>query len=828
MTVKQKKPWLFPVGKWPLAIARPPPPGIGYHRPNPGHKPGFKDVITETAFNHSCGYGVAKMNTTTLDSAISSFMGNLGYQLMLWSHEYMWPTIILCFLFLSTIGFTPLKSKIEDTIIEVLFVWIRKALLFVIGIFIVNLFVMYFLYAGASQADPNVTLRLYMEWVFGISKSNSILAILAIGTGFFIQVVFRRYLIPIYSGILRKMRFQQVDDEPSDIRKENGRYKPVDFRPEKLYSRDGVLVGVDEKKKPIRIPLSTWYETNMQVIGPTRYGKGVILGCLMDQSIKRGDCVFYIDPKRDRFAPHIMYQAAREAGRSFYYLTLHDDGIGKWAPFAGGSPRDAFSRLEMAFGLEMTGDPGTDYYKGQEIKDLQKAFAKSRHIDALNNLLATSEANRTKAELSRWAEVRSLCPSKGSGFSIEKALTEGAVVYVQGSLDDSVVKAATKTFIAELIQEARRLEPQRKTHLTAVIDEVSFLASKILAQALATAVGFRVNFVLAYQSQSDLLSLDDKSVNPKYVHHSINVNSQLKAVYGGADYETAEWAANLSGTIMKEVTRLEHTEVSDLGGEKWNKQRAVGMEKENHIHTNTVLSLPPRVCVFVQPGSLLKVCFTSFVTVKDNTRLEKYIAEKSKPTKTAAQDAKAQESIHHIDSAEAVEFIRDAFSMESSEQPEQLDKQPPVKKEPKKSAQVTAADNMNSKDGDQKSESVEADSQTDSMSAPDKIIEARRARRKRQAEKKKALLAAASGGGSLTIEASPASDTASNSISPFHQGSVTVDAFDAAQDQVESGSGEGEAIFSPSVSAENDDFEFAPVKADSELLALLNLDDSDN
>ena len=167
-----------------------------------------------------------------------------------------------------------------------------------------------------------------------------------------------------------------------------------------------------------------------------------------------------------------------------------------------------------AFGLELTGDPGTDYYKSQELKQLQKAFTQTRSLKGLKALLEDSDANRINAELARWSTVESLCVKQGKGFSIAKALKDNAVVYVQGGLDDSVVKMATKLFIIEMIQEARRLEKERSTHLTAVIDEVSFLTSKTLAQALATTVGSRVNFVLAYQSQNDLFNIDDKTVDP--------------------------------------------------------------------------------------------------------------------------------------------------------------------------------------------------------------------------------------------------------------------------------------------------------------------------
>lgn len=761
------------------------------------------------------------LDGNALEIALTTMLGNIGYQLMLWTHNYMWPVVTVSLLILGTIGFTPLAYTTEDNFLKIVAVWVRRALLYLLGALIANIFIMFYLYDSATGGNPSETFKVYSQWLVSISETNSLIALAAICAGFFIQFVFKRYALPLYSGMLRKLRFTQVDDKVSDIRDESGRFKAKDFLPSKHYQDGKVLFGINDSNKPIFVPASTWYETNVQVIGPTRYGKGVILGCLMDQSIRRGDTVFYIDPKRDRFAPHIMYQAALAAGRPFYYLTLHDDGIGKWAPFAGGSVRDGFSRLEMAFGLELTGDPGTDYYKGQELKDLNRAFSKSRSIEGLANLMEDTEANRTKAELARWAEVKSLCPKKGTGFSIENALREGAVVYVQGSLDDAVVKSATKVFISELIQEARRLDAERQTHLTAYIDEVSFLASKILAQSLATAVGFRVNFVLAYQSQDDLLNLDDKSVNARYVHHSINVNSQIKAVYGGADYETAEWAANLSGTVTKEITRLEQTEISAVGGESWNHQRAVGIESENHISTNVVLTLPPRVCVFVQPGQLMQVCFSSFVPVADTALLPSYIASKSKkpdPSVLPSDDEEIQPPAISATDAEA--FTQDANAPSASAQP--------LEPEQKKSAAAMAAQALqeSSAPAEIPAAALPVIQKTGSEEVPDAIIEARRARRKRQAEKKKASAA------DIAVEPKPDSDQVAAPSLPAASTVPAIAVAAAAVSQLAEGGPvttlvNEPADLDPFAGAATDaaDFEFAPVKADSDLLALLSADD---
>ena len=367
----------------------------------------------------------------------------------------------------------------------------------------------------------------------------------------------------------------------------------------------------------------------MQIIGPTRYGKGVAMGCIVDQAIKYGDAVVYIDPKRDTFIPQIMYQSAQENHRPFIYLTLHDDGMGYYAPFEGGSERDAFSRLLFAFNLESTGDPGTDYYKSIEKQHLLSSFKEGRSLKSLlNNLADNKEVSRTNAELADWAEVRSLSPSRrNQAFKIAKALQDGAIVYVQGKLDDPVIKTATKVFIRELIQESKRLVKARTHHLTVIVDEVSFLVSKTLAEALATSLADNVNFVLAYQSINDLLNTDDKNTNPQYINQSINVNSQLKLVYGGKDFDTAQWIAKQSGTIIKPVTRMEKTDVSLVGGESWEPHRFISNVEENLIPTNLILSLPPGVACFVQPNALAKVAFTSFVPVNDTQALPNYLGQ---------------------------------------------------------------------------------------------------------------------------------------------------------------------------------------------------------
>lgn len=597
--------------------------------------------------------------------AVLNWFGENNYAVMQWSNEWWWWCWTGLFFFGTFIGMSPLSLHHEQSFLQIIGVWLRRVILFAGFTLICMPFIMLFIYDMTMQNELGDHTQEFLTWFKTLLLDNWWMLIPAMITGWTLRFCYNRYFLTFVSAIARKLRRRQSDDTPSDILEESDKFKAKDFLPSKHYTDKGMVVGVDDDDKPIVIPMDTWRETNMQVIGPTRYGKGVILGCLMDQITRIGDTLFYIDPKDDKFAAHVMYQACKETGRTFYYVSMDDNEIGKWGPFMGGSEKDAFARLETAMGLEMTGDPGTDYYKTQEIPVLRSAFKKTRRIESMLNDVRENEANKTEAELAAWKEVQSLCPKPNKGFSIEKAIKENAVVYFKGSLDDRVIKTATKMFIVELVQECRRLSKsgEKQQHLTAIVDEVSFLVSRQLKEALATIVGFGVNFVNAYQSPEDLVNTDDVNLNGRALKHSIDVNSQIKAVYGGADYETAEWAANLSGTTVKEVTKMERTDVKSGGGETWENNRTIGTLEENLIHPNVVLTLPPRVCVFIQPRQLLKPLFTSFIPVQDMNALGDFLGKKQAstalPAKQNIQPAPEQKPPEKEDNSKEVESFQE-------------------------------------------------------------------------------------------------------------------------------------------------------------------------
>ncbi len=561
------------------------------------------------------------------------------FKYMEWANPWWWVAWAGLLFLVGLISLAPWTLDKDADGLDLIAHFLRRCIFWSgMGLAISAIFFVWFFDLSYRDIMPNHFVKL-LGWLGGSFKTYGWMPILGFLAGFILRFAYFRYCHVWISKAMRKLRNNQVDEKESDIRDERLRFQAKDFLPAKYYDKEfkNLFVGLDENNQPLTIPMGTWRETNMQIIGPTRYGKGVVAGGIMDQVVRSGDSLFYIDPKSDRWAPHVLLQACKDMGRPFVYLALHDNAIGFWSPFTGGNRRNAFTRLTNIFEMQEGGDAGTDFYKAQEKKLFNRIVTQDQSL-SLKDIYQTikgwndrakddkDKALKIEAQLENWRQISALNPpSADTAFSIEKALRDGAVVYVQGDLTDETVKKATKAFIMELIQECMRLKNERTRHVTIVVDEVRFLVSKILADALATVVGFNVNIVTMYQSILDLKTPDDVNLDGDAILQSVNVNSQLKLIYGGADSETAEWVAKMSGTITKKVTAMEKTNIRTAGAEEWDKGRTVKTLEEALITENMVLTFPPRVCALFRPRELPAVSHSAHVPVKDESQLKDFL-----------------------------------------------------------------------------------------------------------------------------------------------------------------------------------------------------------
>jgi type IV secretory system conjugative DNA transfer VirD4/TraG family protein len=611
------------------------------------------------------------------DESFVNWFGEFNYRLM----DLTDPWLFILFASLMFLGavmkMTPLRYDIKHQFTTVIAIYIRKIILWILLALIFLPLLMMYLYEMTNAEEIGDHTADFTEWFTGVFNAHWWMFPTFLLVGWVLRFSSQRYIVPIASKVFRSLRFTQSDDKLSNIEDELERFSVKEYNPQKYYKLDDqVFMALDQDNDPIYVPRKTWVEVNMQIIGPTRYGKGVEAGVIADQGIRAGDSVFYIAPKKEKFMPHIMKAAAEAKGKKFYYVDLTDEGPGKWGPFLGGTARDALSRLYNAVGLNLTGNPGTDFYKTRERQELVNVFERGRSLKAIIQNIDESSASKAYSSISEWLTIETFNCKAGQGFSIEKALKENAVVYIQGALTDPVVKMMMKIFIIELVQEAARVEDKRNSHLTVFVDEVRFLVSKELADALATIVGFDVNFILMYQSILDLTAPDDTTLNGRALLQSVNVNSQLKAIYGGADPETAEWIAALSGEKTLSVSKMEKTEVLSGGGEIYESGRMIGTESVALIHSNIVKVLPPMVCALFQPRATAKIAYTSWVKVESETPLNDHLKKLSSKAKQPMKpSSNAYEESNKVDlhpmieeGAEELKTLENDFNLSDSAQ----------------------------------------------------------------------------------------------------------------------------------------------------------------
>jgi len=520
---------------------------------------------------------------------------------------------------LTLTGLAPLTHDTSMSSHQIAKLFIRKTMLVIIGALILLLPAFWGVAAGefGQAAATDLALAfLGAWWAFFMA---------ALIMGSLLRIGWRRYGEPRLSNLARALRIEQDTEKVSDMRDELGKYNALDYDPRDYFKEGEMFTGLAQDGSPLYIPLKVWAEIHKTVAGATRFGKGILYQIWLFQAILLNWTIFVIDPKKDKFIVHVMALACKAAGRKMIVLDLEDEtSPGQWSPFCGGATKDRRIRFNNIFELDNRGTDA-DHYKGLSREQMMELFAtgKTRLKELLEGVedrckQKTDEADALKgvrASLREWTAYSKLCPRPGRGFSIEKSLLNNAVVLVRGSLHDNVVRNATVAFIMELTQECMRLSSDRKTHVVLAIDELRFLISRVVLDALATIAGYDVEIWTAYQSFTDLTNPIDTRLVGHAVKQSVMINSQIKLAFGGTDGESAEEIADTTGQRLKRVVKFEKTEVNTAGGEKWSTQRTVGDEPEFVVPENVIKALPPRVGVLLRPSELASIMAVSPVPV---------------------------------------------------------------------------------------------------------------------------------------------------------------------------------------------------------------------
>jgi hypothetical protein len=536
---------------------------------------------------------------------------------LLWSSPWYWIVLAVPLFMVSMLHPVPWRLPLNDASFWdwLTFIGRRASVIALYAWLLLVPPIAFFLFIVTSGLPFQAAASSFFGWLGGRFGQYWPIILGAVLYGALLRFLWDRCVLPRLSSYLRSVRVRQDTDKLVDARDEIANLQAKQFEPEKFFVDDKIFYGLDVNDQPIYYGLDDFYTTHHLVLGPSDFGKGIILQSVFKQVIGFDFGVFYVDPKGDKWLPYLLQNEAKKADRRFVYLDLRPDGKGVWHPFMGGSDRERRTRIVRAFNLEKVGD-NSDVYKAKERALLDDALENTDgSIKAMLEYVKKeqdSDLSMLRDSLREWSRVSTFAqPGKRKGHSIEACLMNNAIVYVRGDLRDPVVKEATKAYIAELTGEITRLEPVRPAHVVFSADELKFIACAELMEAIATIRQFRCNMFLLGQSFANVEAPDDKRLDGKALASELEVNTPIKFVYRAEDKRTAEWTEYMSTKQQLCVVQRETTKTNTHGGEEWEGHRMVGSQEAPIISATTARNLPRRVAIGFMPGRLATKVFTS-------------------------------------------------------------------------------------------------------------------------------------------------------------------------------------------------------------------------
>jgi hypothetical protein len=257
-------------------------------------------------------------------------------------------------------------------------------------------FVLYWfgLWAIAVATNPRDSERVtwaYLGWWGNMALRYWSLPAAGLALGLVLRFYVVAPLVAWFSNWRKAWRAEQEVQALTDIRDELGKFAPKTFTPSAYYKAGQVFFGLDQRNKPVYIPVDAVHGTHLQIIGPTGSGKGVALQTLVEQAILRGELVMIVDPGEDDNLRDVMYQTARGCDRTFVYYDM-TGGRGGWDPFASGPIQDRRARLVLSLGIADS-DRESDFYSGAERNMLDRLLASN--LLTLGQMVSWMEAHIT-------------------------------------------------------------------------------------------------------------------------------------------------------------------------------------------------------------------------------------------------------------------------------------------------------------------------------------------------------------------------------------------------------------------------------------------------
>ncbi|EDK5786690.1 MFS transporter [Salmonella enterica subsp. enterica serovar Panama] len=432
----------------------------------------------------------------------------------------------------------------------------------------------------------------------------------------------------------------------TDVRKvkellpDSTEYNPLDY----IDLNKGVFIGLNKDDQPQYITIKEFRTQHTAIIGTTGSGKGVTATVLLYQAILSGEAVFVEDPKDDEWAPHVLREACKKAGKKFTLINLNKLNF-QLDLLADISHEQLEELFNAGFSLAKKGE-ASDFYRIKDRRAARNTAAIHEKGMTLRDLFNTDFVQSLRedvpaffGELEEIALVNSI--NATNGFSLKEVFDEGGCCYIIGSTRNQKIISAQRMILTRLIQIAETRDRINTTPRTVAIflDELKYHLSRPALEGLGTARDKGVHIFMAFQAIDDLRDCPS-DLNGDSVIGAVIENAKFKLIYKIQNPETAEWAAKMTGSILvDDEMRKVRTDLSLT--EKVDTDRMIRQAESYYVDSNMFLNLPEKVGFVFTSTELPRATKMFQVQVKkENIELLSFEYKQATPEKNESQEHK--------------------------------------------------------------------------------------------------------------------------------------------------------------------------------------------
>ncbi|HBQ0420867.1 TPA: type IV secretion system DNA-binding domain-containing protein [Klebsiella aerogenes] len=461
--------------------------------------------------------------------------------------------------------------------------------------------------------DNNILFRIPL-WIMTVTFTTA---------GLFFHIAARRLLAGEIDNLKHRMikKTKLERNTRTDVRKvkellpESIEYNPLDY----IDLKKGAFIGLNKNDQPQYITIKEFKTQHAAIIGTTGSGKSVTAAILLYQAILAGEAVFVEDPKDDEWAPHVLREACKKAGKKFTLINLNKPNF-QLDLLADISHEQLEELFNAGFSLAKKGE-ASDFYRISDRRAARNTSAIYEKGMTLYDLFNTDFVQSLRqaapaflGELEEVALVNSI--NATNGFSLKEVFDEGGCCYIIGSTRNQKIISAQRMILTRLIQIAETRDRINSTPRTVAIflDELKYHLSRPALEGLGTARDKGVHIFMAFQAIDDLRDCPS-DLNGDAVIGAIIENAKFKLIYKIQNPETAEWAAKMTGSILvDDEMRKVRTDLSLT--EKMDTDRMIRQAESYYVDSNMFLNLPEKVGFVFTTKELAKATKMSPILVK--------------------------------------------------------------------------------------------------------------------------------------------------------------------------------------------------------------------